>query len=77
MTKVGTVRILIFSTGYYTVPPINEWRAVGVGITNDKLDCVVGKVATNRGIWILARLRGLGRVVIGSMHCHTGATNAI
>ncbi|CAE7623447.1 unnamed protein product [Symbiodinium sp. CCMP2592] len=53
------------------------WRAVGVGIAIDKLDSIVDKCATNRGIWVLARLRGLGRVVIGSMHCHTGATNAI
>ncbi|CAE7832190.1 pol [Symbiodinium sp. CCMP2592] len=55
----------------------SQWRAVGVGIASDKLDCIVGKVASTRGVWILARLRGLGRVVLGSMHCHTGATNAI
>ena len=50
---------------------------MGIGVASDKLDCIVCKVATSRGVWILARLRGLGRVVLGSMHCHTGATNAV
>eukprot|EP00439_Symbiodinium_sp_Y106_P025927 s5075_g3.t1 len=54
-----------------------QWRAVGIGIANDRLDCIIGKVATSRGVWVLARLSGLGRVVLGTMHCHTGATNAI
>ena len=55
----------------------DQWRATGVGFANDKLDCIIGKVATNRGVWILARLKGIGRVVFGSLHCHTGATNAV
>ena len=55
----------------------DQWRATGVGFANDKLDCVVGKVATNRGVWILARLKSIGRVVVGSLHCHTGTTNAV
>ena len=55
----------------------NHYRGVAIGIALDKLDCVVHKVACNRGFWILARIRGLGRIVLGTMHCHTGATNAI
>ena len=55
----------------------DQWRATGVGFANDKLDCIIGKVATNRGVWILTRLKGIGRVVFGSLHCHTGATNAV
>eukprot|EP00439_Symbiodinium_sp_Y106_P074001 s399_g14.t1 len=53
------------------------WRGVGVGIANDKLDSIVQRVANSRGMWVLARLKGMGRVAIGSMHGHTGATNAI
>ena len=52
------------------------WRGVGVGIAIDKFDCVVNKVAVRRGIWVLARLRGFGRVVLGSLHALTGVTNA-
>eukprot|EP00439_Symbiodinium_sp_Y106_P043032 s1996_g5.t1 len=51
------------------------WRGVGVGIAIDKFDCIVGKVAVRRGIWILARLKGLGRVVLGTLHALTGVTN--
>ena len=53
------------------------WRGVGVGISKDRLDCVIQKIECKRGVWILARIKGLGRVVLGTMHCHTGATNAI
>ncbi|CAE7787600.1 unnamed protein product [Symbiodinium sp. CCMP2592] len=55
----------------------SHWRGVAIGIASDKLDCVIDKRATNRGIWVLARVQGVGRVVLGSIHCHTGATNAI
>ena len=37
----------------------DQWRATGVGFANDKLDCIIGKVATNRGVWILTRLKGI------------------
>ena len=53
-----------------------EWRGVAIGIAHDKLDCIIQRVA-NRGIWVLARLKNIGRVVLGTMHCHTGAANAI
>ncbi|CAE7219179.1 pol [Symbiodinium sp. CCMP2592] len=53
------------------------YRGVGIGIANDKLDCIIQKTSSSRGMWVLARIRGLGRVALGSMHCHTGATNAI
>ncbi|CAE7484674.1 unnamed protein product [Symbiodinium sp. CCMP2592] len=52
------------------------WRGVAVGFAIDKFDSVIGKIATPRGIWLLVRLRGLGRVVVGSMHAYTGVTNA-
>ena len=55
----------------------NHYRGVAVGIANDKLDCVIQKVACSRGPWVLARIKGLGRIVLGTIHCHTGATNAI
>ena len=55
----------------------NHYRGVAIGIAIDKLDSVVQKCASSRGLWILARVRGLGRIVLGTMHCHTGATNAI
>ena len=54
-----------------------QYRGVAVGFAHDLLDCVIEKVATERGIWVLARIRGLGRVVFGSLHAHTGATHAV
>ena len=52
----------------------SHYRGVGIGIAQDLLDCVVEKVASDRGMWALLRVKGLGRVVLGSLHCHTGAT---
>ena len=54
-----------------------QWRGVGVGIAKDKFDCVLHKIATKRGIWVVARILGIGRIVLGSLHCHTGVTNSI
>ncbi|CAE7358653.1 pol [Symbiodinium sp. CCMP2592] len=54
-----------------------QWRGVAVGIAHDRLDCVIHRIATPRGIWVLLRLHGLGRVVCGSFHAHTGTTNVI
>ena len=54
-----------------------QWRGVGIGIATDKFDCVVKKISCNRGIWALVRIHGLGRVVCGSLHAHTGTTNAV
>ena len=54
-----------------------HWRGVGVGIASDKLDSIVFKQATKRGIWVVARIHGLGHVLLGSLHAHTGATNAV
>ncbi|CAE7291536.1 unnamed protein product [Symbiodinium sp. CCMP2592] len=53
-----------------------QWRGTAVGIAKDRLDCVIRKVASPRGVWVLARIHGLGRVVCGSIHCYTGVTNA-
>ncbi|CAE7847912.1 unnamed protein product, partial [Symbiodinium necroappetens] len=54
-----------------------QWRGVGVGIALDKLDSVLHKVATSRGVWVVARLVDMGRVIIGSLHGHTGVTNDV
>ena len=54
-----------------------QWRGVGVGISLDRFDSIIHKFATKRGIWLVARLRGVGRVLLGSLHCHTGTTNAV
>ncbi|CAE7331010.1 pol [Symbiodinium sp. CCMP2592] len=54
-----------------------QWRGTGIGIALDKFDSITWKVATERGIWAVARIRGLGRVVLGSVHCHTGVTTAV
>ncbi|CAE7542500.1 unnamed protein product [Symbiodinium sp. CCMP2592] len=64
--QVGIKKILNTSTG-----------GVAVGFALDKFDCVIKKIATRRGIWVLARIKNLGRVVCGSLHAHTGVTNAI
>ena len=55
----------------------HQYRGVGIGIAQDLLDCVIDKAATERGIWALVRIKGIGRVVIGSLHCHTGATQRV
>ncbi|CAE7291589.1 pol [Symbiodinium sp. CCMP2592] len=52
-----------------------QWRGTAIGIAQDRLDAVIDRRASSRGLWVLARIRGLGRVVIGSLHCHTGVTS--
>ena len=54
-----------------------QWRATGIAISLDRFDCIPHKVATSRGIWVVARLREVGRVLLGSLHCHTGVTNNV
>ena len=56
---------------------VGQWRGVGIGIAGDKFDSIVFKVATKRGLWVVARVHGLGRIVLGSLHAHTGVTNAV
>ncbi|CAE7806396.1 unnamed protein product [Symbiodinium microadriaticum] len=53
----------------------DQWRGVAVGIAIDKFDSTVKKIKTSRGIWVVGRICGIGRVILGSLHCHTGATN--
>ena len=55
----------------------DQWRGVAVAISLDRFDSIVHKIATKRGIWVVARVRGLGRVVFGALHCHTGVTNQL
>ena len=58
----------------------SQWRGTGIGIASGKFDSVVAKLATSRGLWALVtlvRLHGLGRVVCGTLHAHTGVTNVI
>ncbi|CAE7830935.1 pol [Symbiodinium sp. CCMP2592] len=54
-----------------------QYRGVAVGFAHDLLDCIIEKVACERGIWVLARIKGLGRVVFGSLHAHTGTTHGV
>ena len=56
---------------------VHMYRGVGIGISQDLLDSIIDKRASSRGIWILARVKGLGRVVFGSIHCHTGVTHSV
>ncbi|CAE7358238.1 unnamed protein product [Symbiodinium sp. CCMP2592] len=55
----------------------DQWRGAGIGIALDKFDSILHKVAGARGFWVVARLVGIGRIVLGSLHCHTGVTNAV
>ncbi|CAE7333994.1 unnamed protein product [Symbiodinium microadriaticum] len=54
-----------------------QWRGVGIAVAADMFDSTIRKVATKRGIWALIRLKGLGRVVCGSLHAHTGVTTTV
>ncbi|CAE7637075.1 pol [Symbiodinium sp. CCMP2592] len=54
-----------------------QWRGVAIGFSLDIFDSVLFKIACSRGIWLVARVKGLGRVVLGSLHAHTGTTNAV
>ena len=56
---------------------VNQWRGVGIGIAKDKFDSVVYKKATERGVWLVARIVGIGRMLLGSLHAHTGVTNNV
>ncbi|CAE7333491.1 unnamed protein product [Symbiodinium sp. KB8] len=62
---------------WVTYRDADHWRGVGIAISLDLFDSVIHKFASKRGIWIVARIKGLGRVVLGSLHCHTGVTNAV
>ncbi|CAE7268350.1 unnamed protein product [Symbiodinium sp. CCMP2592] len=79
MTDLGFVRARVHGRRIAATKGSHEetWAASGIAKTF-KNDATRGvSYAKVGGVWILARLRGLGRVVIGSLHCHTGATNAI
>ena len=52
------------------------WRGVAIGFALDRFDSIIEKKCSQRGIWVQARLRGLGRVVLGSLHAYTGVTMA-
>ena len=54
-----------------------QWRGVGIGISNEIFDSVIAKRKTKRGILALVKLKGRGRVVLGTLHAHTGVTNKI
>ena len=55
----------------------DHWRGVGIGVALDRFDSFVHRIATSRGIWAIVRIRGLGRVVLGSLHGHTEVTNDV
>ena len=55
----------------------SQWRGTAIGISNEIFDSVISRKHTTRGILALVKLRGRGRVLLGSIHCHTGVTNRI
>ena len=55
----------------------DQWRGTAVGIANDIYETTVAKKCTTRGILVLVKLKNRGRVVLGSLHAHTGVTNKI
>ncbi|CAE6972900.1 unnamed protein product [Symbiodinium microadriaticum] len=54
-----------------------QWRGVAVGIAIDKFDSTIWKGKTSRGIWVVSCVKGIGRVVPRSLHCHTGVTTDV
>ena len=62
---------------WVTLRSADLYRGVGIGVAQDLLDCIIDKKACKRGIWVLARVKGLGRVVFGSIHCHTGVSQSV
>ncbi|CAE7458749.1 unnamed protein product [Symbiodinium sp. CCMP2592] len=62
---------------WVTFQDAKQWRGVAIGVSLDKFDSVMHKVATERGIWLVARIIGIGRIVLGSAHCHTGVTTTV
>ena len=54
----------------------SQWRGTAIGISNEIFDSVISRKHTTRGILALVKLRGRGRVLLGSIHC-TGVTNRI
>ena len=55
----------------------NQWRGCGIGISYDIFDSVVCKKCTPRGMLALVKLKNRGKILIGSLHCHTGVTNRV
>ena len=54
-----------------------QWRGVGIAFAKDVFDSTLAKTATSRGIWTVVRINGLGRIIVGSLHAHTGVTNSV
>ena len=49
-----------------------QWRGTAIGIANDIFDSVVARRHSCRGCALVVRLRGLGRIVLCSVHAPTG-----
>ena len=55
----------------------DQWRGTGFGVSNEIFDSVISRKATARGVVALVKLRGRGKILLGSLHAHTGVTNKI
>ena len=55
----------------------DQWRGTGIGISNEVFDSVISRKQASRGMVALIKLRGRGKVILGSLHVHTGTTNRI
>ena len=75
-----TVKDDVFDTEEFhwiTHRDCRQWRGVGIAIATDVFDSLLAKFATSRGIWAIVRIKGLGRIIVGSLHAHTGVTTSI
>ena len=54
-----------------------QWRGVGFGVSNEIFDSVISRKHTSRGVVALVKLRGRGKLLLGSLHAHTGVTNRV
>ena len=55
----------------------DQWRGVGIGISNDLYDCHTDRTSCSRGAAWVVRLKNAKRFILGSLHCPTGVTVAV
>ena len=49
-----------------------QWRGTAIGIASDIFDSVVSRRSSGRGCALVVRLKGMGRIVLCSVHAPTG-----
>ena len=55
----------------------HQWRGTGFGIAKEIFDSVVARKCTSRGVLALVKLKGRGRIAIGTLQAHAGVTNSV